>query len=135
MGFLQEVNYQKQVIKIFSGFMLMLLSKRGSINTDCRKGFKNSSIYQNQVIYRSQELKLLTESMTYGHSDLRTHLLTITNLIVREFRSAPVLNKEREHVLAHPNPQKPFPPEMKGLSPDRLAKGFEGEDSSQKQGK
>lgn len=25
-------------------------------------------------IYASQELKLLTESMTYGHSDLRTHL-------------------------------------------------------------
>ncbi|MFW9854179.1 MAG: hypothetical protein ACFFFG_03935 [Candidatus Thorarchaeota archaeon] len=36
-------------------------------------------------IYKSKELSLLNESLNYGHSSLRYHLLLITNLIVQDF--------------------------------------------------
>jgi hypothetical protein len=36
-------------------------------------------------IYNSKELRVINESMNYGHSSLRNHLLVIANLIVQTF--------------------------------------------------
>ena len=38
-----------------------------------------------QFIYQSKDLDLLNESMLYGHSSLKTHVLFITNLIVFDY--------------------------------------------------
>ncbi|MFQ5976835.1 MAG: hypothetical protein ACE5OZ_01735 [Candidatus Heimdallarchaeota archaeon] len=38
-----------------------------------------------EVIYESKELALLNESLDFGHSSLKNHLLLITNLIVQDY--------------------------------------------------
>ncbi len=38
-----------------------------------------------RYMYESKELRLVNESMTYGHTTLRNHLLVIANLIVQDF--------------------------------------------------
>jgi hypothetical protein len=45
------------------------------------------SVYQlYNYVYNSKELHYLNESLDYGHTSLRTHLLLITNLILRDYR-------------------------------------------------
>ena len=39
-----------------------------------------------KYIYDSKELDKLNESLEYGHTSLKRHLLIITNLIVQEFQ-------------------------------------------------
>ncbi|MHA1331969.1 MAG: hypothetical protein ACTSR2_12930, partial [Candidatus Hodarchaeales archaeon] len=39
-----------------------------------------------RYIYKSKELGLLNESMNYGHTTIKNHLLIIANLIVQDFR-------------------------------------------------
>ncbi|MHA1331585.1 MAG: hypothetical protein ACTSR2_10955, partial [Candidatus Hodarchaeales archaeon] len=39
-----------------------------------------------RYIYESKELALLNESMDYGHTSLKKHLLIIANLIVQDFK-------------------------------------------------
>ena len=39
-----------------------------------------------QYIYQSKELGQLNESLQYGHSSLKLHLLIIANLIVRDYQ-------------------------------------------------
>jgi hypothetical protein len=53
-------------------------------------------------IYQSQELTQLAESLEYGHSSLKTHLLLIANLIVQDWLAGRLvnLNHGREAVKA-----------------------------------
>jgi hypothetical protein len=45
------------------------------------------SVYQlYEYVYNSKELQYLNESLEYGHTSLRTHLLLITNLILRDYK-------------------------------------------------
>jgi len=39
-----------------------------------------------EYIYKSKELEILNESLQYGHSSLREHVLTVANLIVQDFQ-------------------------------------------------
>jgi len=39
-----------------------------------------------KYIYKSNEFGLLNESMNYGHTTLKNHLLIIVNLIVQDFK-------------------------------------------------
>ena len=38
-----------------------------------------------EFIYYSKELRQLNESLEYGHSSLRNHLLLIANLVVQDY--------------------------------------------------
>lgn len=38
-----------------------------------------------ELIYQSKELVLLNESLKFGHTSLKNHLLLITNLIVQDY--------------------------------------------------
>ena len=42
-------------------------------------------------IYQSKDLALLNESLTFGHTSLRRHLLIIANLIVQDYLSKPIM--------------------------------------------
>jgi hypothetical protein len=43
-------------------------------------------------IYQNHELAKLTESLKYGHSSLKTHLLLIANLIVQDWLAGKLVN-------------------------------------------
>jgi hypothetical protein len=62
-----------------------------------------------QYIYHSKKLALLNESLQYGHSSLRQHLLVSTTLIVQDFKTGNLTtdlkNRAQKHskTVTHPN--------------------------------
>ncbi|MHA2231997.1 MAG: hypothetical protein ACXAB4_05880, partial [Candidatus Hodarchaeales archaeon] len=56
-----------------------------------------------EFVYNCQELAQLNESLEYGHSSLRTHLLVLVNLIVQDFLAGKLenLNHGRDAVNNH----------------------------------
>lgn len=54
-----------------------------------------------QYVYHSKELGLLNESLQYGHSSLRQHLLVITALIVLNFRKGELSQFLKEVAQKH----------------------------------